>query len=66
MRRPDPSDAELLPWPRTPRTSRRELEKLLDRAKRAIEAFATSDQTAAERSVARAKVPKPARLLPAT
>jgi len=42
MRRPDPSDAELPLRIRATRHSRRELEKLLVRARRAIDAFATS------------------------
>lgn len=60
MRRPDPSEADR----RTTRHSRRELEHLLARARRAIEAFATSDQGAAERPEprppARAKLLLPA------
>lgn len=47
MKRPAPSDAERPLRIRAPRHSRRELEKLLARAKRAIEAFATSDDMGA-------------------
>jgi hypothetical protein len=63
MRRPDPAEAELPLGRRATRHSRRELEKLLARAKRAIEAFATSDQGAAERSESRP--PARAKWLPA-
>ena len=63
MKRPVLSDAELPFRLRATRHSRRELEKLLARAKRAIDAFATSsDDTGAEK--AEAKPPRPVRLLP--
>ena len=45
MRRPNPSDAELPLRLRATHQSRRELERLLARAKRAIDAFATSSES---------------------
>lgn len=62
MKRPAPSDAEL-PLRLRARHSRRELEKLLARAKRAIEAFATSSD-GADAEESEPKPPRPIRLLP--
>ena len=63
MKRPAASDADLPLRLRATRHSRRELEKLLARAKRAIEAFATSsDDAGADKS--EAKPPRPTRFLP--
>jgi hypothetical protein len=64
MRRPDPSDAELPLRIRATRHSRRELERLLARAKRAIEAFATSsDADAAGAETSERTPPRPSRLV---
>ena len=63
MRRPDPADADLPLRQRAKRQSRRELEKLLARARRAMQAFAASDEGNTE---PRPKTPARARLLPVT
>jgi hypothetical protein len=64
MKRPVLADAELPLRLRATRHSRRELEKLLARAKRAIEAFAASDDTGLPREKADAAQPRHTRLLP--